>query len=231
MTRYWAVVPAAGTGQRFGGDTPKQYLKIAGQTVMQHTLNQLCRALPLTACVVSLNAEDHDAQQLVYAAPEQIRFVIGGAERMDSVLAGLLSLKDHADTDDWVLVHDVARPCVAASSLQALMAELIDEPVGGILAVPVRDTLKQVTQQKIISTVPRDGIWQAQTPQMFRYGCLLQALQDAVVAGVTVTDEASAMQWAGYTVQVVQGRSDNIKITYPEDLALAAAILSAQAVS
>lgn len=230
MIRYWAVVPAAGTGQRFGQEIAKQYLQIAGQAVMQHSLNRLCQALPLSACVVPISAEDRYAQQLTYDYPEQIRFVQGGAERMDSVLAGLLSLAGQAAVDDWVLVHDVARPCVTAECLQQLLQELSDDRVGGILAVPVRDTLKQVTQQQIISTVPRDGMWQAQTPQMFRYGCLVQALQDAVAAGVTVTDEASAMQWAGYTVQVVQGRSDNIKITYPEDLALAAAILAAQVI-
>lgn len=230
MIRYWAVVPAAGTGQRFGQEVAKQYLQIAGQAVMQHSLNRLCQALPLSACVVPISAEDRYAQQLTYDYPEQIRFVIGGAERMDSVLAGLLSLVSDAAADDWVLVHDVARPCIASSSLQKLMSELADDPVGGLLAVPVRDTLKRGELGQVQATVAREGLWQAQTPQMFRYGLLLDALQSAVSSGRMVTDEASAMEQAGHVVRLIEGRSDNIKITYADDLALAAAILAAQVI-
>ena len=228
MTRYWAVVPAAGTGKRFGGATPKQYLNIADQTVMQHTLSRLCQALPLSACVVPISAEDQTAATLDYDCPERLRFVIGGAARMDSVLAGLRSLTDQAAADDWVLVHDVARPCVAADSLHKLMTELTADKVGGILAVPVRDTLKQARDQQVLCTVSRESLWQAQTPQMFRYGLLLNALQAATQSDHVVTDEASAMEQAGHTVRLIEGRSDNIKITYAEDLALAAAILAAQ---
>lgn len=228
MSRYWAVVPAAGAGRRFGGETPKQYLQIAGQTVMQHTLNRLCQALPLSACIVPISADDQAAAQLDYTHTELIRFVHGGAERMDSVLAGLRSLINVADAADWVLVHDVARPCVAPSSLQKLMSELADDAVGGILAVPVRDTLKRGDSGQVQATVSRDGLWQAQTPQMFRYGLLLAALQSAVQAGRVVTDEASAMEQAGHPVRLVEGRSDNIKVTYADDLPLAAAILMAQ---
>lgn len=228
MIRYWAVVPAAGTGKRFGGATPKQYLQIAGQTVMQHTLNRLCQAVPLSACIVPISGEDQTAEQLRYDFPEQIRLVIGGAERMDSVLAGLRSLADQAALDDWVLVHDVARPCVAADSLIKLITELADDSVGGILAVPVRDTLKKAQDQQVLCTIPREALWQAQTPQMFRYGLLLAALQAATQSDHVVTDEASAMEQAGHVVRLIEGRSDNIKITYTDDLALAAAILVAQ---
>lgn len=228
MTRYWAVVPAAGTGKRFGGATPKQYLQIAGQTVMQHTLNRLCQAVPLSACIVPISGEDQTAEQLRYDFPEQIRLVIGGAERMDSVLAGLRSLADQAAVDDWVLVHDVARPCVAVDSIHKLMTELTENNVGGILAVPVRDTLKKAQDQQVLCTIPREALWQAQTPQMFRYGLLLAALQAATQSDHVVTDEASAMEQAGHVVRLIEGRSDNIKITYADDLALAAAILVAQ---
>lgn len=228
MTQYWAVVPAAGSGRRFGGDTPKQYLQIAGQAVIQHSLNRLCQALPLSGCVVPISRDDQLAPSLCYLQPERICFVQGGAERMDSVLAGLLSLADQAHRDDWVLVHDVARPCVATSSLHTLVAELADDPVGGILAVPVRDTLKRGQSGQIAVTVARDGLWQAQTPQMFRYGLLLNALQSATQSRHLVTDEASAMEQAGHVVRLIEGRSDNIKITYADDLALAAAILAAQ---
>lgn len=228
MSRCWAVVPAAGAGKRFGAATPKQYLSIAGQTVIQHTLNRLCQALALSACIVPVSADDQTASQFAYTHPDLIHFVQGGAERMDSVLAGLLYLKDLADPDDWVLVHDVARPCIAVSSLQKLLTELTDDPVGGILAIPVRDTLKRGEFGQVQATVSRDGLWQGQTPQMFRYGLLLAALQSAVQAGGVVTDEASAMEQAGHVVRLVHGRSDNIKITYSDDLALAAAILTAQ---
>lgn len=228
MSRYWAVVPAAGAGRRFGGETPKQYLQIASQTVMQHSLNRLCQALPLSGCIVPVSSNDQTAAQLDYTHAELIRFVQGGAERMDSVLAGLRSLTDVAAADDWVLVHDVARPCVAASSLQKLMSELADDAVGGILAVPVRDTLKRGESGQVQATVSRDGLWHGQTPQMFRYGLLLDALQSAIQAGHVVTDEASAMEQAGHPVRLIHGRSDNIKITYAEDLALAKAILAAQ---
>jgi len=228
MSRYWAVVPAAGAGRRFGGEIPKQYLQIAGQTVMQHTLNRLCQALPLSACIVPVSSNDQAAARLDYTHTDLIHFVQGGAERMDSVLAGLLSLTDVADAADWVLVHDVARPCVAPSSLQKLISELADDAVGGILAVPVRDTLKRGESGQVQATVSRDGLWQGQTPQMFRYGLLLDALQSSVQAGRVVTDEASAMEQAGHVVRLVEGRSDNIKVTYADDLSLAAAILMAQ---
>lgn len=231
MSRYWAVVPAAGAGRRFGGEIAKQYLQITGQTVMQHSLNRLCQALPLSACIVPVSADDQTAAQLDYTHTDLIRFVRGGAERMDSVLAGLRSLINVAEAADWVLVHDVARPCVAASSLQKLMSELADDAVGGILAVPVRDTLKRGESGQVQATVSRDGLWQGQTPQMFRYGLLLDALQSAAQAGRIVTDEASAMEQAGHVVRLIEGRSDNIKITYADDLALATAILAAQSIA
>ncbi|MEC7120715.1 MAG: 2-C-methyl-D-erythritol 4-phosphate cytidylyltransferase [Pseudomonadota bacterium] len=229
MTRYWAIVPAAGRGRRFGGETPKQYLMLQTQTVMQHSLNRLCQGLPLAACIVPISADDQLAEQLEYQYAAHIRFVAGGTERMDSVWAGMQALQGQADEMDWVLVHDVARPCIALSSLKQLLIELADDPVGGLLAVPVRDTLKRAQAGRVACTVSREALWQGQTPQMFRYGVLYAALQSAIQSGQLVTDEASAVELAGHSVRLVEGRSDNIKITYPDDLPLAAAILVAQA--
>ena len=231
MSRYWAVVPAAGSGRRFGGPTPKQYLLLHGQPVMLHSIDRLCRFLPLSACVVAISDGDQHAAQLPYASPDKVRFVIGGAERMDSVLAGLRALQVEADPQDWVLVHDVARPCITQNSLSKLRQTLKDDPVGGLLAVPVRDTLKRGLNGQIEHTVSREHLWQCQTPQMFRYGLLLAALEDAVAQQRLVTDEASAMELAGHTVRLVEGRSDNIKITYTDDLALASAILAAEKIT
>jgi 2-C-methyl-D-erythritol 4-phosphate cytidylyltransferase len=226
--RYWAVLPAAGSGSRFGGDIPKQYLMLGSQLVIQHSINQLCRHVPLAACVVSLSAADDFAQTLPYEVPERLRFVTGGAERMDSVLAGLEALSADAAPDDWVLVHDVARPCIHPHTLKTLVDQLKDDPVGGLLAVPVRDTLKRGKNGMVEVTVPRDGLWQCQTPQMFRFGLLLGALRLAKADGALVTDEAAAMERMGHRIRLIEGRSDNIKITYPDDLALALAIMQGQ---
>ncbi|GAC1368938.1 MAG: 2-C-methyl-D-erythritol 4-phosphate cytidylyltransferase [Aquirhabdus sp.] len=228
--RLWAVVPAAGSGRRFGGSTPKQYLELHNQPIMVHSINRLF-ALPLSGCVIAVSPDDQLAQTLHYQNPSQLHFVAGGAERMDSVLAGLDFLQDRAAFDDWVLVHDVARPCIAVDSLNKLHETLSDDAVGGILAIPVRDTLKKAQNGNIIETVSRDHLWQAQTPQMFRFGILRDALIAAKKQNLQVTDEASAVELAGFTVKIVEGRMDNIKVTYSDDLALAEAIMHAQGFS
>ena len=225
--RLWAVVPAAGSGRRFGGTTPKQYLKLHHQPIMVHSINRLF-ALPLSGCVIAISPDDQLAQTLNYQNPSQLYFVVGGAERMDSVLAGLDFLSDRAASDDWVLVHDVARPCIAVDSLNKLHETLLGDAVGGILAIPVRDTLKKAQDNQILETVSRDHLWQAQTPQMFRFGLLHDALIAAKKQNLQVTDEASAVEFAGFTVKIVEGRMDNIKVTYADDLALASVILQAQ---
>ncbi len=232
LPRLWAVVPAAGSGRRFGGDTPKQYLTIEGEPIMTLTLNRLFH-LPLAGCVVAIAPEDTQAATLRYDHPDRIHFVTGGGERMDSVLAGLWYLKDHAQDDDWVLVHDVARPCIAPESLDDLVAALQHDPVGGILAIPVRDTLKRAKTSaqglpEISETVSREQLWMAQTPQMFRYALLRDALQYAQTHKLHVTDEASAIELAGLTPKLVEGRPDNLKITYAADLPLARLILTGQ---
>lgn len=223
----WCVVPAAGRGLRVGGDVPKQYLPLAGRTVIQCTLDRLSR-LPALAIVVPLAADDERAPALSYREPSLLRFVAGGAERADSVLAGLDAIASQAAEDDWVLVHDVARPCVRLADIEMLLATLADHPVGGLLANRVRDTMKRGAGDCVRETVPRDDLWHALTPQVFRYGLLRHALRSAVDAGETVTDEAQAIERLGESPLLVEGARDNLKITYPEDLQLAEAFLRLQ---
>lgn len=229
---YWAVLPAAGSGSRFSKEVSKQYLSILGKTVMQHSVDKLCQ-LDLKGCVVAIAAHDDQAQHLSFTQPSMMHWVNGGAERMDSVLAALNYLRPNANDQDWVLVHDVARPCIQLAQLQQLIEQLKEDMVGGLLAVPVRDTLKQAVldqnkTHQVVKTVSRDQLWQCQTPQMFRFGILLKALEYAKKQQLLVTDEASAVELLNLPVKLIAGRADNIKITYPEDLDLAIAILQCQ---
>ncbi|WP_026470411.1 2-C-methyl-D-erythritol 4-phosphate cytidylyltransferase [Alkanindiges illinoisensis] len=225
--QYWAILPAAGSGSRFASSIPKQYLTLINKTVIQHSVDRICQ-LPLQGCVLAISAHDQTAKTLTFAKPALLHWVTGGAERMDSVLAAMQYLQQFATAQDWVLVHDVARPCILANDLQHLLDELKEDAVGGLLAVPVRDTLKRGNAGQVVETVPRDHLWQCQTPQMFRFGLLLDALQQAKTQQQLVTDEAGAIEQFGLPVKLVNGSSTNIKITYPEDLGLAAAILKAQ---
>ena len=217
---FWVVIPAAGIGSRMRADRPKQYLQLAGRTILEHTLDCFLDHPRLKGLVLSLAADDPFWPALPCATDPRIQRVEGGAERADSVLAGLLCLVElGAQAGDWVLVHDAARPNLARSDLDRLLAELADDPVGGLLAVPARDTLKRIgADGRVAETVDRSLIWQAYTPQMFRFAALHRALADALVAGVAVTDEASALEWAGQAPKLVEGRADNLKITRPEDL-------------
>jgi 2-C-methyl-D-erythritol 4-phosphate cytidylyltransferase len=222
---YWIVVPAAGVGARMGADCPKQYLPLVGKTVIEHTLERLL-ALPNVAGVyLVLGASDNYWDDLPLAKNNRIHRVAGGAERCDSVLNALLQLQYVASPSDWVLVHDAARPCIHVQSVLHLIEQVKNHPVGGILGVPVSDTLKQVNDSIIDSTVDRRLLWQAQTPQMFRLGLLRDCLQRGLAEGKLITDESSALESYGYQPLMVQGRSDNIKITRPEDLAIAAMLL------
>ena len=226
----WAIVPAAGSGRRMGGDIPKQYLPLAGKTVIEHTLERLLAVDGIAAILVALNPHDTHFASLSIAANDKIDTVPGGSERSDSVLSALNFLQAKARPRDWVLVHDAVRCCVKSAMINRLLAGLKDDPVGGILGVPVSDTLKQINpEQQIITTLDRQGVWQAQTPQVFRYELLQQALEQARTRGQVVTDEASAMELAGYRPKIISGHRDNIKITHPEDLPMAAAILQQQA--
>lgn len=223
--RLWVMIPAAGVGRRMSAALPKQYLPLAGRTVLEWSLAPFLANASISGIVVGHASDDPHIGALVRDA--RIRTCVGGAERADTVLRGLDALE--ADDNDWVLVHDAARPCLHADDLSRLIAELSSDEVGGLLACPVSDTLKSADAQgRVAATVPRDHLWRALTPQMFRYGLLRRALPHARERGLTVTDESSAVEALGHRPKLVAGRADNIKITVPEDLAHAEHILRAR---
>lgn len=226
MTRAWAVVPAAGSGRRMGAAIAKQYLPLLGRPLLAHALAPLLACSRLSAIVLCVAPDDREWRGAVDGEDERLLTTAGGTERCHSVLNGLERLAGRAAGDDWVLVHDAARPCLSGEELETLFAALADDPVGGLLAMPLSDTLKAADEAGRVSrTLPRDGLWRALTPQMFRYGLLHEALAGAIGAGVTVTDEAAAMERAGHRPALVTGSAANIKVTTPEDLALAEAVL------
>ena len=228
QTKLWAVIPAAGSGSRFSKTELKQYQYIQDRTVLEHTIRRISQ-LPLNGYVLAIGTQDTFAQTLAFQNIDKAHFCSGGAERVHSVLNALNHLLNFADENDWVLVHDAARPCVTIDCLNALVSKAIESNDSAILAIPVRDTLKQVkTGDHIDKTVSRDALWQAQTPQITKIGKLKKAIEHALENNVTITDEASALEYMGETVRVVIGRSDNIKITYPDDLELARLILQSQ---
>ena len=224
MPRYFAIVPAAGSGSRFGAEKPKQYLNLLGRPLIFHALAALVACPEIERVWVVLSPDDPYWLQYDWSdlGAELDTVRCGGETRAESVTNGLQAAAMVAADDDWVLVHDAARPCLSAEMLTSLFTDLADDPVGGLLAVPVADTLKRAdSEQRVAATEPRDGLWQAQTPQMFRYGRLLEALKN----GTAVTDEASAIEALGLKPKLVSGDSTNLKVTYPADLALAAMIL------
>ena len=226
---FWAVVPAAGSGRRMGVSTPKQFLELGQRTVLEHSLQSLWSAVELDGLV--LVSQGHPALASIieqYRGRKLIR-ADGGRERCHSVLNGLAALSESAQADDWVLVHDAARPCVRQHDLRLLIDTLANHAVGGLLGTPVHDTMKKTDAQGAIeTTVVRDLLWHAYTPQMFRYGLLQAALLKALEDGYEVTDECSAMEHAGHRPLMVEGHADNIKITRPEDLPLARYFLQQQ---
>ncbi len=228
--RVFAIVPAAGSGRRMGAEVPKQYLELAGRTVIEHTLARIAGHAAVVRVAIAIAADDARFAALAPQLPDACRVVTGGAERCHSVLAGLDALADEATDDDWALVHDAARPCVRSTDIDTMIEALAGHAVGGILAAPVRDTLKRCDADgNIEATVDRNALWHALTPQMFRFGALRRALRAALDAGELVTDEAQAIERSGLVPRVVAGHADNIKITHPADLALAELILAAQA--
>lgn len=229
--RYWAVIPAAGIGRRMASECPKQYLPLAGKTVIEHSLNTLLSHASIAGAVVAISPQDTHWQALDFRTQKPLWIASGGQERGDSVLNALHLLAEHASDTDWVLVHDAARPCLRHADLSALIQQCQSHLVGGLLAVPVKDTIKRSVQQdpvgltEVVETVERNFLWHAQTPQMFRLGALLQALSAALKASVVITDEASAMEWAGNAPLLVEGHDDNLKITRADDLRRAEFIL------
>ena len=224
MPHHYAIVPAAGSGARFGADIPKQYLDLAGRPLIHHALAALCQCPMINHVWVVLSPGDEwwGAYDWSSLGLKLEAVFVGGSTRAESVANGLAAAANVLSDDDWVLVHDAARPCLSQEMLRALCDELAEDPVGGLLAVPVADTLKRVDgEQRIAVTEPRDGLWQAQTPQMFRYGLLRKAL----AGNLAVTDEASAIEALGLKPKLVRADSTNFKVTYPADLRLAELIL------
>jgi 2-C-methyl-D-erythritol 4-phosphate cytidylyltransferase len=220
MASIWAVVPAAGRGTRFGGEVPKQYLEVAGRPLLAHTLDALLSHAAVAGVVVAVGESDEWWPGWTEFAGKPVLACTGGESRAASVLAALESLPESVRADDFVLVHDAARPNLAQADLDRLLESGRADPVGAILAAPVRDTLKRAGDDGgIDGTEPRERLWRALTPQLFRRLQLTRALQAAAAAGVEVTDEAMALERQGLRPLLVEGREDNFKVTTPADLA------------
>ena len=220
--RCWGVIPAAGIGARMGSQLPKQYLEISGTTLLEYSLGVLLACDWIEQVAVALHPEDQIAPGMACFSDRRVITVVGGAERKDSVLAGLDALLPAADENDWVLVHDAARPCLLSEDVLRLRDAVLATGEGGILAEAIVDTVKLADDRgRVEATLDRKRLWRAQTPQMFRLGELRAALQAAHGAGEEVTDEASAIELAGLPVQLVAGAATNLKVTVPEDLELA----------
>ncbi len=221
--RCWGVVPAAGIGSRMNAAIPKQYLKLAGKTILEHSVSALLANASIAGVVVALHPDDARAGQLSLFDDDRIECVSGGERRSDSVLAALGALLARGEPQDWVLVHDAARPCLPADDLARLVERVTGRGQGGVLAAAIVDTVKLADENGLVaSTLDRGRLWRAQTPQMFRLGELHAAIVAAAQRGVAITDEASAMELAGHPVQLVAGSERNLKVTLPGDLALAA---------
>lgn len=226
MPKNHVLIPAAGSGSRMGGELPKQYLPLLGKPLIHHTLSIFCSHPAIARVHVVLSPDDacwqrHDFSDLGDKL-EVLR--CGGTTRAETVLNGLVALSGQVTLEDWILVHDAARPCLSGDLLDRLLEELQDDEVGGLLAVPVADTLKREgADRRVARTEPREGLWRAQTPQMFRYGLLREALQ--AMGTAAPTDEAQAVEFLGHAPKLVPGDGHNLKVTYPEDLAMAGLIL------
>lgn len=229
MKGLWCVVPAAGRGSRFGSKTPKQHVLIGERSLLGWTLQALAASPRIDGIVLVVAAADEQWRSSVSdLAGVELLSAIGGDQRADSVLAGLAALPASVAVDDFVLVHDAARPCLHVDDIDALI-ERAGQSDGGLLASPLRDTLKRADSDgHVLATESRESRWRALTPQMFRRAALTQALEDARDAGVVVTDEAMAMERAGHRPLLVEGRDDNIKVTTPADQKLAAFLLGQQ---
>ena len=226
MSSIWAVVPAAGLGRRMAAEVPKQYLQISGVTLLEHTLRALLDCAQLRGLIVALDPGDRRADNVALLSDPRVMTAAGGFDRAESVRSGLAVLETLAEPDDWVLVHDAARPCLPLESLTALIERARQSGEGVILAEPVADTLKQVGEDGQISgTVDRQSLWRAQTPQLFPLFALRAALGRCLEEGLSVTDEAMAMERMGEPVHVIEGPSSNIKVTVEADLAFADLVL------
>jgi 2-C-methyl-D-erythritol 4-phosphate cytidylyltransferase len=226
--RYFLVIPAAGSGRRFSSHVPKQYAALQGSTVIEHALAPFQADPDCAGIVVAIAADDPLWPAVAARCQRPIESTAGGEQRAHSVRNALHALAARVRDDDWIMVHDAARPCFAAGDLAMLKQQLASHEVGGLLAMPLADTLKRAAggePAEVAATLDRSGLWRAATPQVFRAGPLLRALDAALSAGRVPTDEAQAMEWAGHKPRLIAGRADNIKVTTADDLALATAIL------
>lgn len=223
-----AIVPAAGVGKRMQSQHPKQYLPLAGKTVIEHTLTKLLASQYVERVIVALGAEDGYFNDLDIAQHPQVIAVTGGKERVDSVLAALKASEQFASPAvAWSLVHDAARPCVQIEEIDRLVETCLAENCGGLLAVPVKDTMKRAdAEQCVQQTVAREQLWHALTPQMYRTDELIQAIEQGLASGINITDESSAIEAAGLASMLVSASANNLKITQPEDLQLAEFLLT-----
>ena len=224
--KFWAVIPAAGVGKRMGSHIPKQYLPLAGKTILEHTLSIFLKHPNINGIVVAITQGDPYWQDIFKLLSDEDKQLIsvasGGSERCHSVLNALHSLSNYASEDDWVLVHDAARPCLKQSDIDRLIEQLNETNNGGLLGLPMADTVKHCdNEQRVISTVDRSALWRALTPQMFPLQLLISALEYAIKSNALVTDEASAIELQGLKPKMVEGHPGNIKITHPGDLQLA----------
>jgi 2-C-methyl-D-erythritol 4-phosphate cytidylyltransferase len=227
MPTTFALVPAAGQGTRMGDSLPKQYLPVAGRPMMFHSLEALAAVGRIDHVIVILSPLDrHWGGHDWSAFPDKIEALFaGGASRGESVANALALLADRAAADDWILVHDAARPCIATRLVEQFLDEVGDDPVGGLLAMPLADTLKRAEDSmRVGETIPREGLWRAQTPQMFRYDVLRRGLARTPGA----TDESQAVESLGQMPRIVQGENANLKVTFADDLPLAEMILARQ---
>lgn len=228
MSRFIALIPAAGSGSRMGNELPKQYLSLNNKPMIYHAINTLCHSQLTARILVVLAPNDNEWSQYDWSEFSEKLIVLncGGITRAESVLNGLIAAKQKnlVDANDWILVHDAARPCLTSDQLEKLINELADDKVGGLLAVPVADTLKRSdAENRITHTESRENLWQAQTPQMFRYDLLTKALHNTT--NISITDDASAIEALGFHPKLVLSDAYNFKVTYPQDLALAELII------
>ncbi len=226
MSKVYGLIPAAGSGSRIGGALPKQYLEMAGKPLLLHAIERLCALKEIEQVLVVLAPGDVHFARYSWntVGARMMPLYCGGQTRAASVFNGLSAARDLINEDDWVMVHDAVRPCLPQQALQRLLDTVRDDEVGGLLALPVVDTLKRDDgDQRVLTTEPREQLWQAQTPQMFRYRLLIEALRAS--ADSMATDEASAVERMGHKPLLVTGDARNFKITYPHDLALAEALL------
>jgi 2-C-methyl-D-erythritol 4-phosphate cytidylyltransferase/2-C-methyl-D-erythritol 2,4-cyclodiphosphate synthase len=222
-SNYWVILPAAGVGSRMSADRPKQYLKLSDQTILEHTINCFLSHPAFQEVILGLSQDDQYWAQLPLSNDPRVQVFIGGAERVDSVLNGLKFISDRAQSNDWVWVHDAARPCLGHADIDKLISAIEINKDGALLAVPIHDTVKRANERfNVEATVDRKGLWRAMTPQVFRFSQLKHALEQCLGDNVQVTDESSAIEYLGGAPFLVQGFDGNIKVTRPSDLKEAA---------